>query len=153
MLADRLMSAVKSGPSLIKSAYWRLYIMKTTSGHSPRIYELEFRPTKNVSYQPSSGSASASSFYYGIQPYYPFNAFDKNTSTLWQAKTSSSEWLQYQYANIIGPVQVYILSTTQGGLPGSFDVQYSLDGGTTWTTLKSFSNVTYSGNVFTGKIQ
>lgn len=152
MLAGRMMSA--SGSSLIKAANWRIKI-----DYPPDIYECQFRPTVDVNYQPGTGTASASSYVpsggQGFPALPPSNAFDGNTSTYWRYNNNAPpNWLAYQYVNPIAPKQVYFYRGTANGTGStSFDVQYSLDGGSTWITLTSFSSITYTNNVFTGTIQ
>lgn len=120
-----------------------------SGGYSGIVTELQFRPTPGVNYQPGTGTATASSY---VPPLSASFAFDGNTSTYWEENNSPPFWLAYQYTSPITPKQIYSYGLS-GYRPVSFDVQYSLDGGSTWKTLKSFPSVTYTNTIFRATIQ
>jgi hypothetical protein len=63
------------------------------------------------------------------------NAYDWNESSYWQPASGGASWLQCvlpkaQCANYVG-----LHATTLAANGGSYDLQYSLDSGTTWTSV------------------
>lgn len=137
---------------LISAAYWRIYVTANGGGSYCGVNELQFRPTPGTNYQPGTGTATASSV--DSSSHSAADAFDNNNSTSWESSTTSPlpQWLAYQYPSAITPQQIYIYGGFPLLRPITFDVQYSADG-STWTTLQSFSNVSYASNIFTGTIQ
>ncbi len=122
-------------------SYWRLHIT-TNNGAADvlaRIYEIQFRPVAGTTYLASGGSSFATTSYSG---YPSSSAFDNNTGTSWLANSMATQDIGYHYTSAINVLEVYILSTAEGGWgPKDFTIDFS-DDGTTWTTQATVTNTT-----------
>ncbi|MBB2915847.1 discoidin domain-containing protein [Cupriavidus alkaliphilus] len=110
--------------------YWRINVSANNGSANLSIADLSLYVAGAASHASTGGTASASTTN-GAQS--ASNGFDQNSATYWQATTSTG-WLQYQYAS---PVDIAVYgvtassqSTTQA--PKAWTLEYS-DDGTNWT--------------------
>jgi len=129
--------------------YWRILIRQSfIAGTATSIQELEYLDTTGTDLA-SGGTASASSVT-GANT--ADKAFDNSHSTAWQSGgipsgAGAPEWLRYQFASGVDPVAIRLTLNEPLGnsqAPADFDVQYS-DNGSTWTTVKTFTAVSWLG--------
>jgi hypothetical protein len=62
------------------------------------------------------------------------NAYDMNEATFWQPTAGGAAWLQVQLAVPMWANYLALHATTLADNAGSYDLQYSLDGGSTWVS-------------------
>lgn len=120
--------------------YWRI----TFSGTGwPQIAELSFK-SGGVTVS-GSGTLSASGSSYG---YVPSRAMDGNTSTLWYHELRSA-WLKYDFGSATGVDTIVISNKAFSGTSTlNYHFEYS-DDGTTWHSVKSYYNQSFSVSVVT----
>jgi len=128
-----------SQTALLAAPFWRLSIRENTLGSAEwdqnRVYEVQFREYPGV--PQSKGSAQA----FGqntneLGP--PENAFDENTSTPARKDDNTGPYtvsLEYAAPLTVREVAVFYPAnvTNRNFSPGSFDIEYSLNG-TDWVT-------------------
>ena len=132
-------------------SYWRIYITANNGASLLSIPEVEFRATVGGSDQASGGTAV-----YGTQNPNgnPDNlaaaAFDNDTGTKWTSNSNVPDYLGYHFASAVDVKEVSILGPTAGNgptyAPKDFSIDYS-DDGSTWTTVKGFTNETGWGAI------
>lgn len=88
-----------------------------------------------------SGTAAADSTYSGS--YLAYLAMDGNASNFWNsAATAFPHWLLHDGVSGIAVQYSIDCLLHQGQAPKTFELRHSADGGTTWATLDSRSNIT-----------
>jgi hypothetical protein len=126
--------------------YWRIYITESTAPDNIiRGYEAEFRGSVGGPDQCTGGTASAS--HNSSTAYKLFN--DNGASDYWISNTSPSMpcWFQYDFGsgNAVAVAEWGFMPGNSGSditqSPKAFSLQWS-DDGTSFTTLKSWSDVT-----------
>lgn len=132
--------------------HWRLLISSTTTGTAAGFAELELRAYIGSSDLTGTGTVSASSQYDGVT-YPATNAVDNNTATAWNSAISGADvgawWWAYDFGAgntyEIGELAITATGTSGGGTvaPSAFAFQYS-DNGSSWTTLQSYSGLTWT---------
>jgi len=129
--------------------HWRIDSKGTINTYYFAIAELQFRKIVGIAETPTGGVASASSFFANDPTYNADKAFDGNPATLYNSQSGDAAvgWLRYSFAAPRDVLQVMITAYNSGPgaqqAPTAFDLRYS-DGGTVWTTVKSFTGITWA---------
>jgi len=121
--------------------YWRIYITANNGDATyTEVNELQFRTVAGTSSVPSGGTAlSSTNNYTG-----PGAAFDNNVATGFLSQAGVPNWVGYQFASPISPVEVQVVSPLVNEVnraPKDFLIQYS-DDGSAWTTTASITSQT-----------
>jgi hypothetical protein len=123
--------------------YLRLYITNNNGGVGLVLAEMQVKDTPGGSVQiPTSSSAS------DTYPGYPStNLHDNNIATWWNSNADSvyPKWASYYWASAkrIAKIDLIVLSTYTTYAPRDISFQVS-DNGTDWTTLNTYTNLTWA---------
>lgn len=128
--------------SLLADSTWRTTICNSTYFESVLNVKV---PTMTSNTAPSGEAKASSSFSGTGSEYYPFKAFDKNTSTRWLSQTvysSTVSYIQYMFTDkvVINKVHVQFDTWNTGSIStiSSLKVKGSNDG-TTFTNIATLS--------------
>lgn len=114
--------------------YWRLNVSAINGGANLSVAELGLYVAGGASSAATGGTPSASTSN-GAQT--ADKAFDANTSTYWQATTTSGQ-LQYQFASAVDITSYQVSARNDANqptlAPKTWTLQYS-DDGSAWTTV------------------
>lgn len=128
---------------------WRLLITGT-AGSAVSITDWKLFDAGSTQFATTTYSATASSTYTG-QAFPPYLAFDGLNTTYWSSNAAptvpSPQWLRYDFAGSTPVASVSIQTRNDGNYnqgPTTFQVQYSLDNGSTWTTGGTYTASTWT---------
>lgn len=134
---------------------YRLLITSTSSSGSTSIAEWKLYDATSTLIPTTTYSAAASSVYTGSgtsSAPTPYLAFDGSASTWWNSGGTptggSPEWLSYDFASSVSIASFSIQARNDGSLylqsPLNFSLQFSTDGGATWTTAGAYTAAGWS---------
>lgn len=119
------------------STRWRINFSASTTGYL-YIAEIEMAISPGGSDQCIGGTATSST---NTTPYYPTNAFDDNTSTIWLNGTvlsTAAQWLEYQFITAVDIVE-YRIQVLTSDFPTAWTFEYY--NGSTWIIVDTRSGI------------
>ena len=140
-------SKTVSGRAVGGHKYWRINI--SASNNWASVTEIEMASEVGGADLCSGGTAIASETYPGSDCNAAY-AFDDATSggNFWASNVSTSGWIGYSFASPVSIAAVRIWArVAYSQSPKDFSIQYS-DDGVTYTTVKSYTNLTSWPNGF-----
>ena len=122
---------------------WRINVTANNGSNLTQINEIEMRTASAGPDQTGTGEAFADT-YYGNLAYRPIMVFDNDTGVVWASQNAAlPHWIAYDFGVGVTKdiVQVTIRANSTSA-PKDFSIQYSSDGGLTWTTAWSVTGST-----------
>lgn len=122
------------------STDWRLNLPASTNGSYAALAEIQMHDSPGGPQLCAGGLASSSSNYSGN--YTPDKAFDGALNTLWHSGAGLPAWIGYSFPAAVAVLELYLWArgdSENGVAPTTIQLQYSMDGGSTWTTYASIS--------------
>lgn len=130
--------------------YWRLSMTGSNGGSFVGAREIIMRVVPGSCDETADGTATSRSNFAGLPPANAFNSTeitDTNSASEWASNNVGfPEWIQYQFARAVAITEIQMkaragLESSQA--PTGIDFQYS-DDGSSWTTVKSVSSLSWT---------
>jgi len=139
---------VDQSPSANRHLYWRISITGSNGGSFVGARNIEMRVVSGSIDETEGGTATSRSNFSGLPPSQAFDGcFGDAAQTEWASNNVGfPEWIQYQFPRAveITELKYQCRGIGNGQAPSGFDFQYS-DNGSSWTTAKSVSSLTWTG--------